>query len=149
MSPKEIARAGLEKLVELGFTLQARLRWCRDAREIRQCVELQKSQYANLYYVNVGVVLRDLEDLPCGPFHKTHTYGRWSEPDVERALCFEPERSILSDGDRVSLLMNATERELVPLLTQLSTLDGVRAMGDGPLSSVMVRPEVRDWLLDS
>jgi len=137
-----IIRRGFQELGARGFHLRGR-RWCRIGDQTTTIVELQKSNHANCYFTNVAVILRDLEDLPCGPFNKAHTYGRWSDGDAERALSFSNE---LGNDERVEVLSTAVRGRLVPLLISLESPQAVRDIHQGPLTSVIMLPVARDWL---
>jgi hypothetical protein len=108
---------------------------------MRVVVELLKSRWGNSYHVNVGVILRDLEDRPAGPVHKCHVYGRWSPAAVEAALDFDQSAD---DPDRRVAIASHVETWLLPILDQLASDDGIRDVAArNALGNVLAAPAAR------
>lgn len=133
---------GFNDLCAEGFK-QKRLRWCRIGTRTTHIVELQHSSYSKRYFINVGIIIHDIEKLPCGPVRKSHIYGRWGNHDAERALTFDNE---LSDDTRIQTLEAAVKSELIPLLRSLDSQLELGKVPGNPLSTVLMLPVVRDWL---
>ena len=138
---RKVITRGFARLSALEFKRREK-RWCRVGAETTTIVELQKSRHGSYFYVNVGVVFRGFQDIPCGPSWKTHVYGRWADERVERALSFDVD---LDDDERVDAIALAVDSTLEPLLKALLRPVGALDM-ESVLTAMLGRREAWEWL---
>jgi hypothetical protein len=75
ISQKAVCSQISSTLSEVGFS--ARLRaWRRCSEEVRQVVTLQKSKWGEQYYVNFGILFRELEEIEDPRPENCHVIGR-------------------------------------------------------------------------
>lgn len=118
--------------------------WCKRSEETLSSFELQKSNYGDLYFINVGVFFLRLEDGgEHRPPHKCHFYGRFGDEMTLKSLDFETD----AVGDRSAILSRFRDDMLVPVMLQCSTEKGsIAFFSSGALSTPLVLPKARPIL---
>ncbi len=112
-------------LQENGYKRKANS-WYLDAPEAILVVNLQKSQYSQQYYVNLGIWLKQLGVAASPKEHHCHIRGRLSGEKTERALDLED--SGLTVEERKQALVSALKRRALPFLRSCSTAGSVKRM---------------------
>lgn len=126
-------------LRDAGFT-KRRMVWCRRSEQTLFSFGLQRSQFADRYYVNVGVWLLGLGEAVHLAPHRCHAYGRFGGGEVEAALDFEA--TARAERDPVLLALKA--RDLLPLAARCGTVNGAAGvLRSHALSAPIVRAEAR------
>lgn len=106
--------------------------WYLSSEETISVINLQKSDFGKLYFVNIGVLLKCIckEDFP--KEYKCHIRFRWTslipqdEKKLERLMDFNDE--IISDADRLREISRLLEAFILPFFSSAKTLDGLRKL---------------------
>jgi len=132
MSTKESAKrveAEFNAILKpLGFNKRAR-HWVRETAQCFTLVNLQKSQWGDKFYVNLGAFVRQLDPQVTAPLeHHCHYRIRLTElvPDaaaLERGLDLENE---VAEEERFEVISSALRDYGVPWLKSVETLEGMR-----------------------
>lgn len=105
--------------------------WYRQGDDVIAVSSLQRSQYGPSYYWNQAFWLRQLGDERYPKVNKCHLQSRLEGllPDAEQRVreLLDLEHA-LSDEDRVAELVALLERELLPVIEQGSSIDGLRRL---------------------
>lgn len=113
-------------------------------------LNLQRSQWGNKYYINLGVLVKQLGHIPFPKENQCHLGIRLSQivPDstqLERNLDFEDSSS--SDEKRIEAIREAIETHAIPFLSSLQTLDGIkRAFREGTISPAFATANLKKFL---
>ncbi len=128
--------------------------WFATSEDVVQVVNLQKSQYGQQYYVNVGLWLSALGP-PAKPQPKEeqcHIRLRLTaispdENELRRLLDLE---TAISEGTRKSELAALVASQLVPFMGSAKTVSGVRTLLErGALKKAMVHAAAKKLLSSS
>ena len=116
--------------------------WYRDAHVGLQAVELQKSEWGDQYYLNVGVYVRDLGKVRWPKTYQCHLNVRADVIDVRQqdlwreVLDLESQLDANGRGEELQALLTS---QVLPLLDSLRTAEGIRdAYLKGALSHAAV-----------
>jgi Domain of unknown function (DUF4304) len=117
--------------------------WYRTTGEIIQALNLQKSQYGPLYYINIGLWLQALGPAKFPREQTWHVTIRLDTLLADRAEDYGSIldlRSDLADSERALRLKDLLNSTLLPLLQESSSIDGMRQLKkEGRLKSAAVR----------
>lgn len=125
--PTVISAAVDEVCRDAGMSRKAGAWYLRQAESIG-VVQVQKSQYGDQYYVNLGLWLLALGEETSPRPSKCHVTTRLCEfgEDEDRMRALLDLRTPISDSDRAAEL-GAALRAVLPALRDAATLDGLRA----------------------
>jgi Domain of unknown function (DUF4304) len=105
--------------------------WYMDSDDIILVINLQKSAYGPQYYINVALWLKPLGEADCPKEHRCHIRSRWDslvafdEKHLARLLDLE---APIADNERQLEIAHILKSHVVPFLSKVSTLDGVRSV---------------------
>jgi len=105
--------------------------WYRRRDEVVAVLNLQKSQYAPRYYLDLGFWLVEVADERYPQPHKCHVRMRVEDllPAAEtRINDLLDLRCDMSDEERLTELLALLDRELLPLLERAGSVAGLRGM---------------------
>ncbi len=123
-----------------GFTKKGMV-WCKSSDVTLFSFQLQKSRYADRYYVNFGLWFQELGRAAHRSPNQCHVYGRFGSRSVESALDFATEQL---QGDRERILGDFKEGALLPTAAACSSVEGVVSLfQSSALRLSFVRPEAR------
>ena len=136
MTVNELKTAFKEALQPLGFVRKGHS-WYDTSEEVIVVVNLQKSNYSNTVYLNLGFWLQKLEVSEYPPVHQCHIQTRacslWPEgtPRPEEgppriADLFELEDYSCDDERRLTLIKEWISLKLVPTLKSAMTVSGLQ-----------------------
>jgi hypothetical protein len=103
--------------------------WYLRGKEIVAVLNLQKSQYGDRYFLNIGFLLMDLDDNPFPREEQCHVRTRaaqlWSEdrPGIEDML--DMEYPFSAEPERISSIRLFVQERLIPLLREGSQAEGL------------------------
>jgi hypothetical protein len=118
---------------DVGLTSKARS-WYRTTDETITAVGLQKSQYSNKFYLNLGVLIRTLDSTPYPTPTNCHVVFRGSdllgaEAQIALAQALDVERDT-DDDARLAVLREIMTDGLAPWIRRFGSIEGLRSMGD-------------------
>lgn len=123
--------------------------WYWDTSECTCVVNLQKSQWGNQYYVNLGVLLKGLTPIANPKESQCHIRERLSEivpnkREFEKAFNLEEP---LGTKERLSIVSESIEKQAFPFLSLLQSADGIRgAFKAGKLRSFTLTLDAKRFL---
>jgi len=141
---KKTFAAPLEKA---GFVKRGQT-WYLDGKDVLIAINLQKSNWSELYYVNIGFWLKGLGEATFPEFYDCHLHYRIHDffpekSDLIFASCSLDE-STLEKLDEFSRFM---EDELIPFLKECTDVQKLRElMALGKLDKGLIRKEARQYL---
>ena len=119
--------------------------WYSEKQDAVLVVDLQRSDYGEVYYVNLAVWFKHLGNVVFPKEHQCHIRTRLTSltnSDVQRALDFDD--SSLSETDRTSILKKAMEGYGIPFVEACSTIEGVKDLfREGGLSKSFVHRNIK------
>jgi len=125
--------------------------WHKQCQDTVLVVNLQKSQYSQLFYINLGVWVRQLGDVGLPKESQCHIRVRATSlptekaKTLERALTLEDES--MGAEQREAFISEFVRVEALPFLESLATLEGIRAAMDAQkLRGGMVPVRLRELL---
>lgn len=144
-----------DALKEEGFYRKSTT-WYREMNETLLVVNLQKSNFGDIFYINLAIEVKTLPAYPGSKppqkAHQCHIQVRIDsvEPaedeQIKRLLNLED--ATIPSIDRRRGIKQAVVRIALPLLTQCSTIDGIRiAYSQGKLEHAAIFKSVRDEIL--
>ncbi|MBF9254386.1 DUF4304 domain-containing protein [Pontibacter sp. 172403-2] len=110
MKTKELKLKFDQSLKPLGYKKKGN-KWSAVTKDLTKIIELQKSSYSNLYYVNYGVNLNGLDYKEI----LLHVFGRHSN-----TLNLE-----ITDDETLNRLVNETIVQIINKLAPLNTVEDV------------------------
>jgi hypothetical protein len=139
-----------EVLKSNGFTNKAST-WWRKNNEVCFVVNLQKSNFGDQYYVNIGISVIDLALSDFPPAHKCQITTRLSEivgetgsEDLKSILNCESPRDM---DDRLIALRNLIAVDLFEFLDDFSNLAKIKnTLRCGKYHSILVHWDLKDYL---
>jgi hypothetical protein len=124
--------------------------WYRQSDEVIAAINLQKSQYGPLYYINVGFWLRQLDDERYPKMNQWHVLIRLEDllPDAEKRIGeLLNLDSPVSDEQRITELVALLDEQLLPVIERGSSMVGLRAMvDDGTFAGAGIRGPAHEAL---
>ena len=148
---KTISSMIKKPLFDAGFALQSRSFYLRYAESIH-VVNIQKSDYGDQYYINIGVALTQLEapefpkDYHCHiRFRLTGVMSGAEKHKLTMALNME--NSAMSDSEREKIISISIRCRLMPFLRKICNQEGIaKMMAAGALQNAMVHKQVRELI---
>jgi Domain of unknown function (DUF4304) len=119
----------------LGFR-KKRNTWLKDGDEVAKVVNLQRSRFANRFYVNYGLILKSIP-LEGDMMHVFNGLGSLDADENSRIHDLMNLESDISDVDRTAELNQILASKLVPYMRRLNTEGDV-------LASLKDRPTLND-----
>jgi hypothetical protein len=119
MERKELANILNETLIPAGFKRKGNY-WVINGDEITKMINLQKSQFGNVYYINYGYIL---QALPLGVF-RTHVENRVAFSTKEENLRLHELLDLdsnISDEERTKALKEILQNKLVSKIQSIYT----------------------------
>lgn len=105
--------------------------WYRTSDDVIQAMNLQKSQYGPSYYINIGWWLRSLGDAKFPTDNQWHIGTRLesltTDRDSDIKLLLDLNSGI-ADDERGQRLRDLLTGELLPVLDQSTSLEGLRLL---------------------
>jgi hypothetical protein len=113
------------ELIAHGFR-RHRQAWYRSTREVVQVFNLQKSQWGEQYYMNLGLWLKELGGLATPPESKCHIRIRATELPRAKAIArlLDLDKDVPS-VERSNALRAALVAHVFPFFDACSSLDGI------------------------
>ena len=129
---------------------KTRRTWHKEVEGICCVFNLQKSQWSNLYYINLAVGVREIGLPPHPKEYECHVRGRLSDlvPEPEQlARYLDLEDFSVDDEERLSEIARLVEEVALPFLQGLSTVEGIRRLATLPISNIfLASKKLREWL---
>jgi hypothetical protein len=133
-----------------GFS-QKSMTWFRDLEEVVLVAELQKSNYGNQYYVNLGVLVKGLprsgKKMPPKE-HECHIRSRLESPSpemntkIKQALDLDDQS--IDEEERRHRVEKAVSEIAIPFLLQCGSCEKIRAAHlRGALDNTLMHKDVR------
>jgi hypothetical protein len=142
-SSEETLTEAFATLVENHRFRRSNLTWCRKGPSTLVSFGLQKSKYAERYFINLGVLFLRLEDGTDRSPHKCHFYGRLGDERTLQSLDF----GTAFKEDRLGALAMFRDGLLIPVADRCSTEEGsIEFYLSGALRVPLVAPEARHLL---
>lgn len=120
--------------------------WYYDCLETTLVASLQKSQYANCFYINLGVWLKSLGESAAPKEHQCHIRIRLNAmigKPAEDALNLD--NTELDEVERQRIIATAIESAAIPFLMACRSIDGIKdQLEDGRLSKAMINKRIRE-----
>lgn len=122
--------------------------WYLDGKNVIIAINLQKSDWSELYYVNIGFWLKGLGEATFPKFYDCHLYYRIEAFFPEnRDLIFASCSLEESTPEKLDELSRFMEYELIPFLKECTDEQKLRElMALGKLNNGLVRKEARQYL---
>lgn len=134
MEVKELSKFLDEIFVPLGFHRKG-LDWTLRNQEISKVINLQKSQYGTVFYINYGYVLNNLELTT-----RMHVYsglGSIEEPEQKRIMELLDSETKISPDQRYPELKQYITDKILKRIQSINTEEDV-------LSDLKKRPHLND-----
>lgn len=156
MKTENEIKLGIDEAVKEAGFLRKSTNWYREMNETILVINLQKSNYGDQYYINLGILVKDLPAYPGSKpqpkAHQCHIQMRMGseEPAEEKHLeqLLNRDDKTIASIDRRLGIKQAIRLIALPFLDQCSTVDGIRnAYSQGKLDRAAVFKTVRDSLL--
>lgn len=136
-----------EVLRDEGFMKKSRS-WHKLCDETVFLVDLQKSNWGEQYYVNLGVLLRGLRDIPRPKLLECHVRDRLESltaSNVELCKALDLEDKSITDKERADLIKRIIKESGLPFLKRWDSVEKFRErILRGDTDMAVVRPEVRE-----
>lgn len=143
MSKRSVIHEGLERFARAAGMEKKSGTWYRQGDEVVAVVDLQKSQYGQQYYLNLGFWLRELgadrypKGLRCHISVRLETLAPEERHRIARLLDLDHE---IPDEQRVDELVALLNERTLPLIERGSSVVGLRALVDeGALRAAAIR----------
>jgi hypothetical protein len=134
-------------LAPMGFA-RRRSTWYRATEDLVQAVNLQKSQWGNQYYLNVGIWIVALGRSSSPALHRCHVRWRVNElpraRSLERLLDLEHE---MPDDARAKKLGAVLQKSLAPFVARFSGEAALKALSKrDDFNDTFIVPRARRYL---
>lgn len=131
MSERNVIQSAFDEFGKSSGSAKKSGSWYRRSAETIVVLNLQKSNYATRYYVNVALWLLPLGDVDAPKENKCHVRSRLTglvPGELEQRLneLFDLETPI-DDASRREELLSVMAEHLLPLMDGASTLEGLRS----------------------
>jgi hypothetical protein len=125
--------------------------WCKPCQDTLLVVNLQKSQFGDVHYINLGVWVRLLGENEAPKEYQCHIRQRATSLRTEKAKALERALNFvdteMSPEERETLIAECMRTEAIPFLESLATLEGIQAAVETQqLRGGMVPESLRDLL---
>ncbi|WP_309893696.1 DUF4304 domain-containing protein [Archangium sp.] len=125
--------------------------WHKDGSEAILVVNLQKSQYGQQYYVNLGVWLNALGAAKKPKENQCHVQIRATSLPADGVKRFDQalnlEDPAMTSDQREAVIEEFMRGDAIPFLESCGTLNGIRsALDGGKLARALVYGSVRDLI---
>ncbi len=106
--------------------------WYLQNEKIIAVVNLQKSEFGTLYFLNIGFWLREIEDIHNPKVERCHVQARaegiWKCGRPSIADLLDLENSFTDDASRLVLLRQFVREQFVPFVRSGSTVSGLKSL---------------------
>lgn len=156
MKTDNVIKLGVDDALKGAHFRRKSSAWYRDLEETVLVVDVQKSNFGEQYYVNLGVLVKGLPANHGGKLppkeNQCHIRVRIEalKPDEEEQLkrMLNLEDGSIGVAERQQGIAGAITRIALPFLTQCSTRAGIRDAGArGQLDPALVHRTIRDSIL--
>ncbi|HEX5751171.1 MAG TPA: DUF4304 domain-containing protein [Archangium sp.] len=126
--------------------------WHKPCQDTILVVNLQKSQYGDVHYINLGVWVRLLGENEAPKEYQCHIRQRATSLRTEKAKALEQALNFvdtaMSPEEREALIAEFMRTEAIPFLESIATMEGIRtAVETQQLRGGMVPERLRDLLV--
>jgi hypothetical protein len=132
---RQLLEASLtEVLKPAGFKKKAN-GWYRETDDTIAVLLLQKSNYEEQYYFNIGAVIKKLKHVPFPKEHQCHIQTRLSSL-LENQKTLEPlnlEDEAIPFDQKLQEVKDTINQEAIPVLLSWGSLAGIKKIYDHPL----------------
>ncbi len=146
----DIIERTLKPILKAHGYKKTRRTWHKEVEGVYCVFNLQKSQWSNLYYINLAVGVREIGLPPHPPTYRCHIQARLSHlvSDPKRlARYLDLEDFSVDDEERVSEIARLVEEVALPFLADLSNVEGIRRFAGLPTSKkFLASKKLREWL---
>ncbi len=144
MTRKDFENLMSELLKPLGFR-KKRHKWYLDGEVLNKIVELQKSMYGDMYYINYGYIFKDLElDTFVHIFRRLGSSDKDEQKRILRLLNFE---NNIPDEVRKAELIELIKKNMLRELESVHTAEDVyRLLQEKPFIKKMLPLKVKKYL---
>jgi len=145
-----------EDLIELlnqefgtvGFT-KVKDNWYLAREDCTQVVHLQKSAYGEQYYLNIGVLLKRLDDTQYPDEHKCHIRIRphmlAAHQNIPQMIDFED--NSVHPQERMTLLSRVVKEVILPFLDDMADLRSIRvSLKSDKYPNLIITLKTREFL---
>ncbi len=152
MSTRNIIQTTIDDLAKAGGFFKKSGTWYRRQAETIAILDLQKSQYSHLYFLNVALWLLPIADAQFPKEPTCHVRSRLTrlfpnaEEEVNELLDLD---APLDDPVRCAGLRSIFSSRLLPLLDQCSTIVGLRSDEGRKLTNVSLVTGAAQQLLNA
>jgi len=127
-----IIQSTLKDVLRVQGFKKDRTTWRKECPESTLVLNLQKSQYGDLYYVNLGIWLKPIGGSHAPKEYQCHIRARLeSISRLPLAEALDMEKPGLGDEERADLIRRAVESEALPWLEASSSVAGAREQLEG------------------
>ena len=139
------------ELRKAGYKVRANT-WHKPCRDTILVVNLQKSQFGDVHYINLAVWVRLLGENEAPKEYQCHIRQRATSLRTEKAKALEQalnfvDAAAMSPEERDALIAEFMRTEAIPFLESLATLEGIQAAVETQqLRGGMVPESLRDLL---
>lgn len=149
MVEKKILKTAFSKcFTDTGYKKRGQLLY-RDGKEVYIAVDLQKSNYDDFYYFNIGFLLKALGNHEYPAANKCHmNYRAENLFPAYQELIYRG--LLLSDGTQewLSDLIVVVKNEIIPALFTCAEINGLRDfLSKGSMNNGLITKEAREFLL--
>ncbi|WED66576.1 DUF4304 domain-containing protein [Synoicihabitans lomoniglobus] len=148
MDAKDLTKAFDAELSGMGFRRKGKA-WSNRGEAVNIFVGLQKSSYANQYFMNVGFELREIGSSEFPEERDCHVRGRASVLFAENKINLDELLNLGQecDANRLEHIRQFVTESLKPFFLENRTMDGLRrSYKAGRFSGLMIKKEARDLL---
>lgn len=130
---------------EFGFR-KKRSTWYRENEEVIMVVNLQRSTWGKYFYLNVGVLIKALNNTKDPPEHKCHIRDRIEEngPDMKRAL--DASDGPITPEEREQIITDKVRNVVMPTLNSWSLIKSLVELNRRGFGSTWVLRIAQDFL---
>lgn len=121
--------------------------WYYENDEVTLVVNLQQSSWGKMFYVNMGFVIKALEDLKDPPVNKCHFY---TSPEIPKSVelgALNAENTTIPDEERQQIIREAMLEKAFPVLERWKTTKSlVEEYRQGRLRNGLLLKTTREFL---
>jgi len=141
INSRELKKVLNNELSQYGFHRKGST-WLLKKKEVIVLVNLQKSNYGEYYYINIGFLLRHIDDIQNPRVEFCHLQGRAdgiSENDTSLVSSLLDLESSLDDENRINLFSLFIREKIIPLVLSGVTIQGLREIVKNHKEFVVLR----------
>ncbi|HYO54715.1 DUF4304 domain-containing protein [Archangium sp.] len=145
-----VRTAMARELRKAGYKVRANT-WYKPCQDTLLVANLQKSQFGDIYYINLAVWVRLLGENEAPKEYQCHIRQRATSLQAEKAKALEQALNFvdvsMNSEERETLIVEFMRTEAIPFLESLATLEGIQtAVETQRLRGGMVPESLRDLL---